>query len=94
MAKETAKETKGKSVKKESAKKTPTGTQPHKVTKPFRAIGSYFKGAWQELRLVRWPNRSATWGLTLAVVLFSLFFAGLILGLDTAFSYLFKEIIL
>ena len=60
----------------------------------LRAIGGYFKGAWQELRLVRWPNRRATWGLTLAVILFSLFFAAMILGLDTLFHYLFKEILL
>lgn len=76
-------------------KKQPTtDKQPRKLTNPFRAVGGYFKGAWQELRLVRWPDRPATWGLTVAVILFSLFFAGLILGLDTAFSYLFKEILL
>ncbi len=63
-------------------------------SRPFRAIGGYFKGAWQELRQVRWPNRPATWSLTLAVILFSVFFAAIILGLDTAFSYLFKEILL
>lgn len=80
--------------KKESVPKTPDGEQPRKRRNPIRAIGGYFKGAWQELRQVRWPNRAATWGLTLAVILFSLFFAGIILGLDTAFSYLFKEILL
>lgn len=63
-------------------------------SRPFRAIGGYFKGAWQELRQVRWTDRPATWGLTLAVILFSFFFAALILGLDSAFSYLFKEILL
>lgn len=80
--------------KKESVKKTPEGEETRKSKNPLRAIGGYFKGAWQELRQVRWPNRPATWSLTLAVILFSLFFAGIILGLDTAFSYLFKEIIL
>lgn len=69
-------------------------TQFHRLTKPFRVLGQYFGGAWQELRQVRWPNRGATWSLTLAVILFSLFFAALILGLDAAFSYLFKEILL
>lgn len=67
---------------------------PRKRMNPFRAIGGYFRGAWQELKLVHWPNRASTWGLTIAVIMFSLFFAGLILGLDTAFSYLFKEILL
>lgn len=68
--------------------------KPRRWTKPFRAVGGYFKGAWVELRQVRWPNRSSTWGLTLAVILFSAFFALVILGLDAAFSYLFKEVIL
>lgn len=65
-----------------------------KWPKPLRSIGGYFKGAWVELRQVRWPNRKATWSLTLAVILFSLFFALVIVGLDAAFSYLFKEVLL
>jgi preprotein translocase SecE subunit len=67
---------------------------PSKWSKPFRAVGGYFKGAWIELRQVRWPDRKATWGLTLAVILFSLFFSLVILGLDWVFSYLFKEVLL
>lgn len=54
----------------------------------------YFRGAWYELTQVRWPDRKATWSLTLAVILFSLFFAGVILGLDYVFQLLFKEVIL
>lgn len=54
----------------------------------------YFRGAWYELSQVRWPDRKATWSLTLAVILFSLFFAGVILGLDYVFQLLFKEVIL
>lgn len=68
--------------------------KPRGMTKPFRAIGGYFKGAWVELRQVRWPNRRASWSLTLAVILFSFFFAGVILGLDALFQYIFKEILL
>jgi len=59
----------------------------------LRRIGAYFKGAWAELRLVRWPNRRATWQLTVAVILFSLFFLALIVLLDTLFKYLFELII-
>lgn len=65
-----------------------------KWPKWLRAIGGYFKGAWVELRQVRWPNRKATWGLTLAVIIFSLFFAAVIVALDFAFNYLFKEVLL
>ena len=68
--------------------------KPAAWTKPFRAVGGYFKGAWVELRQVRWPDRKATWSLTVAVIIFSLFFALVILGLDWVFSYLFKEVLL
>lgn len=72
--------------------------QPKKVSRKNRnpllralfAIGGYFKGAWVELRLVRWPTRRATWGLTLAVILFSAFFVVIILLLDILFKYLFE----
>jgi len=66
-------------------------------TNPFLktlfAIGGYFKGAWIELRLVRWPTRKATWGLTFAVILFSAFFVVIILLLDILFKYLFEIIL-
>ena len=55
---------------------------------------NYFRGAWRELKRVRWPDRKATWSLTFAVILFSLFFAGLILGLDYIFEALFRKVII
>ena len=58
----------------------------------FSAAG-YFKGAWVELRQVRWPTRRATWGLTLAVILFSAFFVVIILLLDLLFKSLFELIL-
>lgn len=61
---------------------------------PFTAFVSYVRGSWAEIRQVRWPNRRATWGMTLAVILFTVFFATIILLLDAAFQYLFKEILL
>lgn len=71
-----------------------TKKRPSKWTRPLRAPFAYIKGAWVELRQVRWPNRRATWSLTFAVIVFSLFFAGVIVALDFAFNYLFKEILL
>ena len=59
----------------------------------FSAIGGYFKGAWVELRQVRWPTRRATWGLTGAVLLYSAFFVVLVLLLDAGFKYLFELIL-
>jgi preprotein translocase SecE subunit len=76
------------------AQATKTERTPAAWTKPFRAFGGYFKGAWVELRQVRWPDRRASWSLTVAVMIFSLFFALVITGLDAVFSYLFKEVLL
>ena len=69
--------------------------QVKKQPKPgiLRRIGGYFKGAWQELKQVRWPNRQATWALTLAVILFSAFITFIILALDALFKFLFQLII-
>ena len=83
-----------KTVAVKKAKVEKPARKPRKWTKPFRVVGGYFKGAWVELRQVRWPDRKATWSLTVAVIIFSLFFALVILGLDWVFSYLFKEVLL
>jgi preprotein translocase SecE subunit len=88
----TAKKPKTTAVKKVRAAKPER--KPAAWSKPFRAFGGYFKGAWVELRQVRWPDRRATWSLTFAVMVFSLFFALVITGLDALFSYLFKEVLL
>lgn len=64
-----------------------------RAKRPDETVG-YFTGAWRELRQVRWPDRPATWSLTLAVVLFSVFFAAIILGLDYVFNELFRKVLL
>ena len=64
-----------------------------KTPRVLRAIGSYFKGAWVELRQVHWPNRRATWGLTAAVIAYSAFFVVFVLLLDAGFKYLFDLIL-
>ena len=88
-----AKVAKTKAVK---SRKTDTAVVSEETTgkkNVFVRIGNYFKGAWFELRQVRWPNRRATWALTVAVILFSLFFVLLIVLLDSLFKYLFELII-
>ena len=70
--------------KKENKKSTKKGKK--------KKVG-YFKGAWIELKQVRWSDRKSTWGMTFAVVLFTLFFVVLILLLDAGFKYLFDFII-
>jgi preprotein translocase subunit SecE len=81
-----------KAVKAQKVTKTES-TETTKKKNVFARIGGYFKGAWQELREVRWPNRKATWALTVAVILFSLGFMALIVLLDTFFKWLFELII-
>lgn len=76
-----------KPVKEKRAKRKGRGTGV------FKAIGGYFKGAWVELRQVRWPNRRATWSLTGAVLIYSAFFVVLVLLLDAGFKYLFELIL-
>ena len=56
-------------------------------------IGGYFKGAWFELRQVHWPTRKSTWGLTLAVLMFSAFFVVFITLLDAGFKFIFEQIL-
>ena len=73
----------------ESESKT-TKRQPKQRRRlPLGPFGRYLKGAWAELRLVRWPNRRATWSMTLAVLMFSVAFGVVILLLDILFQYLF-----
>lgn len=96
-----AKDASAKPVKSTKAAKTPTKKAPKKpevtssnaFVRGLKSFGGYFVGAWEELKQVRWPTRKATWGLTLAVILFSLFFVVLIVLLDLLFKYLFELII-
>lgn len=60
---------------------------------PFKAFLGYFKGAWFELKQVRWPTRGATWSMTGAVLIFTAIMAALILLLDAGFQLLFDQII-
>ena len=86
---------KSKKIKKVSTPKE-TNKVLKRIAKPFSFLvkfGGYFKGSWKELRQVRWPDRKATWGMTAAVLLFTGFFAILIVLLDAGFNELFKLII-
>lgn len=75
-------------------KKRATPKVARVAVSPIVGIGRYIKGSWEEIRQVRWPNRKATWGMTLAVMVFTAFFAAIILLLDSAFQLLFKEFLL
>ncbi len=78
------------------------------IAKPFKAkplrftarvIGfilwpPFFRGAWNELRQVTWPNRNETWRLTAAVFVFALIFGLLIAITDYGLDNLFRKVIL
>ena len=85
--KKPAKKTTAKPVK-TSDKKVANKTQ--KVKKPR---DNYFVGAWRELKQVRWPDRKATWSLTFAVIVYSIFFFVLVIVLDAIFKYLFDLLV-
>jgi len=83
-------------VKKQTAKAPKPAEETAEKTQrrnPAVAIRDYFVGAWYELRQVRWPNRRATWGMTMAVLAFTAFFILLILLLDALFKYVFQLIL-
>lgn len=65
-------------------------TDSDKKANVFKRIGGYFKGSWEEIKLVRWPDRRSTWKMTGALIAFTLAFAVLILVLDYGFQQLFK----
>ena len=79
-------------AKTKKAKKAKRGPL-HTLTKPFRAVGRYFRDSWRELRQVRWPSRKAAWKMTLAVLVYCAIFIVLIMGLDLLFTELFGWIL-
>lgn len=88
---EVANDTKQKPSAKPKKDKAVTSTKPK--NNPFRQMIDYFKGSWYELKQVHWPSRSATWSMTVAVLLFSLFFVVLIVLLDSGFRWVFEQLL-
>lgn len=73
--------------------KTHTPEKPLKqvfiLARPFVALGRYLRNSWRELRQVRWPNRKATWKMTLAVLVYCAIFIVFIMLLDALFTFIF-----
>lgn len=85
-----------KPAKKQTAKPEKATAKPAgktKTPKVKKQRDNYFVGAWRELRQVRWPDRKATWSLTFAVIVYSLFFFVLVLVLDAIFKYFFDFLV-
>ncbi len=67
--------------------------------RPVRWVGKilglgYFRGAWQELKLVTWPTWHESRRLTGAVIMFSVVFGALVALVDYGLDKLFKQILL
>ncbi len=86
---------KQKSIKKAEKKlaKSESGKKPFILIRPFVYLWRYLKGAWYEIRQVRWPNRKATWKMVFAVLVYTAFFMVIILLLDLLFTWLFNLIL-
>lgn len=57
--------------------------------RPFVALGRYLRDSWREIRQVRWPNRKATWKMTLAVLVYVAGFMIVLALLDMFFTFIF-----
>lgn len=91
--KKTAK-AKQKSIKKaeKNLNKSKSSKKVFILFRPFVALGRYLRGAWHEIRQVRWPNRKATWKMVFAVIAYTALFMVIILLLDMFFTWLFNLI--
>lgn len=78
-----------------SGAKTKTASKPKNSKSrrnPLSAITGYFRGAWQEIKQVRWPDRRSTWGMVGALIVFTAALFLVIILLDYGFAWLFKLI--
>ncbi len=85
-----------KAEKAEKTEKKPAksaGRKPFILIRPLVYLGRYIKNSWQEIRLVRWPTRKATWKLVLAIFIYTGLFIAIIMLLDAFFTWLFSIVI-
>ena len=87
--KSSAKTTKS-SAKAKTAASSPKNSKSRR--NPLSAITGYFRGAWQEIKQVRWPDRRSTWGMVGALIVFTAALFLVIILLDYGFAWLFKLI--
>ena len=64
------------------------------IAKPFIKLWKYLRDSWHELGKVEWPSRSATWRMTLSVIIFCLVVGAFVLLCDWASQWIIQEVIL
>lgn len=72
----------------------PDGRAGTILQKRVRLTPRFMREAWQEIRLVTWPNARETWRLTIAVFVFAVVFAAIVGVLDYGLDKLFREVII
>lgn len=68
--------------------------QTRAIAKPFIKLWQYLRDSWRELGKVEWPNRTATWRMTLGVLVFCLVVGAFVLLCDWASQWIIQEVIL
>lgn len=63
-----------------------------KVRKSDEEVG-YFRGAFREIRQVRWPDRKTTWKLTFTVIGYIVLIAVALMLLDALFTFIFNQVL-
>ena len=90
--KSSTKTTRPSGAKTKTASKTNKSKNSKSRRNPLSAITGYFRGAWQEIKQVRWPDRRSTWGMVGALIVFTAALFLVIILLDYGFAWLFKLI--
>lgn len=90
--KSSAKTARPSGAKTKTASKTSKSKNSKSHRNPLSAITGYFRGAWQEIKQVRWPDRRSTWGMVGALIVFTAALFLVIILLDYGFAWLFKLI--
>jgi len=79
-----------KRAEKEAAKE---GKKVFFLFRPFVALGRYIRDSYREVRQVRWPDRKATWKMTLSVIFYVILIALIIMLLDAFFTFVFNKLL-
>lgn len=90
------KKTNGRAKSIKSNKKTDSKKPSSNKTRrrnPFSALVGYIRASFRELKFVKWPSRKDAWSMTLAVIIYSILIALIVLLFDNLYNWLFKLII-
>lgn len=86
-----AKNSESKKSKTESKAKAKELKKAEKAADKKEKKVGYFRGAFQEIRQVRWPSRKQTWKMTLSVIVYVVIIAIFIMLLDALLQFIFNR---